>query len=203
MMKRIIGLILLVSSFASNANAQYWDWVVDAKKSAAFVENYGTQMVKLGEWLALYKLIEEEQKQIAEKATFIHMVRDSLFKSMQDVHDILNQDDQKNVELAFDNLSEYFNRIKTKTDDDTDLQDIWIQYENFVVKHSADLLAMAAMATGGGDEKNLLDKQQRLALLNYVISSLRYLKAYSRSLHDRLEVASHHETVRNAIYNRR
>jgi hypothetical protein len=202
-MKRIVVLILLITSFASNACAQYWDWVVDAKASAAFVENYGMQMVKLGEWLVLYKLIEEEQKQIAEKATFIHMVRDSLFKSMQDVHDILNRDDQKIVELAFDNLNEYFNRIKAKTDNDADLQDIWIQYENFVVKHSADLLAMASMATGGGDEKNLLDKQQRLALLNYVISSLRYLKAYSRSLHDRLEVVSHHQTLRDAIYNRR
>ena len=202
-MKRIVGLILLVACVASKSNAQYWDWVVDAKKSAAFVENYGTQMVKLGEWLVLYKLIEEEQKQIAEKATFIHMVRDSLFNSMQDVHDILNQDDQKTVELAFDNLNEYFTRIKTKTDNDPDLRDIWIQYENFVVKHSADLLAMATMATGGGDEKNLLDKQQRLALLNYVISSLRYLKAYSRSLHDRLEIVSHYQTIRNVIYNRR
>jgi len=202
-MKRIVVLFLLVASFTPNAYAQYWDWVVDAKTSAAFVENYGTQMVKLGEWLVLYKLIEEEHKQIAEKATFIHMVRDSLFKSMQDVHGILNQDDQKTVELAFDNLNEYYNRIKTKTDDDADLQDIWIQYENFVVKHSADLLAMASMATGGGDEKNLLDKQQRLALLNYVISSLRYLKAYSRSLHDRLEVTSHHQTILNVIHDRR
>ncbi|MDR1558471.1 MAG: hypothetical protein LBS84_02010 [Clostridiales bacterium] len=45
---------------------------------------------------------------------------------------------------------------------------------------------MADMATGGKDEKNLLDKNQRLYLLSYVLKELRSLKATSKGTHEML-----------------
>lgn len=186
-MKRYVVIIILLFSVVST-KAQYWDWVTDAKSSQAFIENYGYQMAQLNIWLAEYKKMKNDHKGISEKATFIHMVRDSLFKSLQDVDDILQGDDEKLIRIAFDEIDFYYSRIKDKALKN-DMRPVWKQYEKHVVEYSDNLLDMLRMAKGGNDEKNLLDKEQRLALMAFVLGEMRKLRGMSRKTYTMLSVA--------------
>jgi hypothetical protein len=115
------------------------------------------------------------------------------------VEGIFQNDDHRVVERELSILNDYYSKIKHKTDSLSNMENTWRQYEKYVVNHSADLLAMSKMAQGGGDEKNLLDKQQRLTLFNYVIASLRILKAHSKHLYEQLELTSHYSVLQNAL----
>ncbi|MDR1370508.1 MAG: hypothetical protein LBJ72_10375 [Dysgonamonadaceae bacterium] len=188
-MKRTIVIFVFSVLLIPHLKAQYWDWVTDEKSTEAFISNYGVQIVKLYEWLGWYKLIQIDQDTIAAKATFIHMVRDSLFKSLQDVEFIDNGKDEELIRTVFNEINMYYGKIREQTSAHADFKDSWTNYSKFVTDHSRDLLAMADMATAGKDEKNLLDKNQRLALLAYVLKELRGLRALSKETYEMLDVA--------------
>ncbi|MDR2774268.1 MAG: hypothetical protein LBC19_05915 [Tannerella sp.] len=188
-MRRLSFIFVLSLQLIPPLNAQYWDWVTDEKSTEAFVSNYGAQILKLYEWLGLYKAIQINQDTIAAKATFIHMVRDSLFKSLQDVHFVDDGRDEELIRAVFSEINMYYSKIQEQISTYPDFKDTWDNYRKYVTAHSRDLLAMADMATGGKDEKNLLDKNQRLALLAFVLKELRGLKAMSKETHEMLDVA--------------
>jgi hypothetical protein len=188
-MKKSVVIFILSLLSLPQVRAQYWDWVTDEKSMNAFTSNYTAQLLKMYEWLGYYKVIQMQQDTIAAKVTFIHMVRDSLFKSLQDVSHIDNSEDEKLIRDVFNEINMYYNAIQQQTEKYSEFQETWENYRKFVSDHSRDLLAMADMATGGHDEKNLLDKNQRLYLLACVLKEMRGLKAVSQETHQMLHVA--------------
>jgi hypothetical protein len=180
-MKKIILIVFLSLLFLPKpAIAQYWDWVTDAKSMEAFTENYGYQLEKLYEYLGYWEVIQANQDTIAQKATFIHMVRDSLFKSLQDASRIDGGKDEDKIREVFNEIGTYYSAIRDYTSKNSDFKGTWDNYDKYVTDYSRDLLAMADMATAGNNEKNLLDKNQRLYLLAYVLKEMRQLKAVSQ-----------------------
>jgi hypothetical protein len=188
-MKKPVVIFIFSLLLFPQIKAQYWDWVTDEKSMNAFTSNYTTQLTKLYEWLGYYKIIQLQQDTIAARATFIHMVRDSLFKSLQNVSLIDDGEDERLIRDVFSEINTYYNAIQQQTTKYPEFQDTWKNYQKFITDHSRDLLAMADMATGGQDEKNLLDKNQRLYLLAYVLKEMRGLKAMSLETHQMLHVA--------------
>jgi hypothetical protein len=191
-MQRIIVLTVVLMTFIpSLARAQYWDWVTDERSMAAFTEQYLTgQLVELGKYLAFTELVKKEQQEIAEKVRFIHMVRDSLFKSLQDVKGIQNSLDEKIIYNVYGQVEAYYTQISVLSKKHNEFKDTWTQYDNYVVSHSKDLLKITEMAVKGHDEKNLLDKEQRLFILSFVLYELKGLREMSkRTLHE-LEVGN-------------
>jgi hypothetical protein len=192
-MKKTVIIIALMGCFLpSIANAQYWDWVTDEKSMSAFSKQYldlaEGQLGQLLKYLATTEAIKIEQQKIAEKTRFIHMVRDSLFKSLQDVKGIDNSIDINIVKNVFGQVEAYYTAIYTLSNKYAEFIPTWQQYDNYIVSHSKSLLKMSDMAVNGHNEKNLLDKEQRLFLLSYVLYSLKDLREMSkRTLHE-LEV---------------
>ena len=186
-MKKIILIVSALIFIRVFSYAQYWDWVTDEKSMQAFGENYlSGQMVKMAEYLAKLEVIKKQQQEIAEKATFIHMVRDSLFKSLQDVEGITNESDERIIRKVFGQIEAYYSEIEHYISKHSDFRESWTQYDNYVKIHSRQLLKFAEMATKGKDEKNLLDKEQRLFLLNYVLFKLKDLRQMSKWTHEEL-----------------
>jgi len=186
-MKKIILIVSALIFVRVFSYAQYWDWVTDEKSMQAFGENYlSGQMVKMAEYLAKLEVIKKQQQEIAEKATFIHMVRDSLFKSLQDVEGIINESDERIIRKVFGQIEAYYSEIEHYISKHSDFRESWTQYDNYVKIHSRQLLKFAEMATKGKDEKNLLDKEQRLFLLNYVLFKLKDLRQMSKWTHEEL-----------------
>jgi hypothetical protein len=186
MKKLFVILMFSLWLIPKQANAQYWDWVTDEKSAEAFTSNYGEQLLKIYAWLATQKTIQMAQDTIAAKATFIHMVRDSLFQSLMDVTLIDDGKDEQLIKDVFDEINTYYGDIQSLCKRHEDFKPTWENYRKFVSDHARDMLAMADMATGGKDEKNLLDKNQRLYLLAYVLKELRSLKATSKETHEML-----------------
>lgn len=186
-MKKLFVILMLSLWLApKQANAQYWDWVTDEKSAEAFISNNGEQLLKLYAWLATQKTIQMAQDTIAARATFIHMVRDSLFKSLMDVSLIDDGKDEQLIRVIFGEINTYYGDIQRLCNRHADFKPTWENYRKFVSNHASDLLAMADMATAGKDEKNLLDKNQRLYMLAYVLKELRSLKATSKETHEML-----------------
>ena len=181
-----VAFIFSLLFLPKQANAQVWDWVTDEKSAEAFVANYGEQMLKLYTWLGTQKVIQMAQDTIAAKATFIHMVRDSLFKSLMDVALIDDGKDEQLIRDVFREINAYYNDIQTLCNKHEDFKPTWENYRKFVSDHARDMLAMADMVTAGNNEKNLLDKNQRLYLLSYVLKELRSLKSTSKVTHEML-----------------
>lgn len=199
-MKRIITVLSLsLLLFSNQAKSQAFDWVIDEKSAEAFVSNYGEQILKLYKWLATQKIIQMNQDTIAAKATFIHMVRDSLFKSLMDVSLIDNGKDEILIREVFNEINTYYNDIQRLCNKHTDFKGTWNNYSKFVYEHARDMLAMANMATGGKDEKNLLDKNQRLYLLSYVLNELRSLKLTSIRTHEMLSFVNSYNEAQNEL----
>jgi len=189
--KLIVILSFPILFLPKHVHAQYWDWVTDSKSMEAFSDNYLLyQLPKLYEWLGYWKVIQLNQDTIAQRATFIHMVRDSLFKSLQDVNRIDNGKDEDLIRTVFNDINSYYSAIRDFTSKYPDFKETWNEYDKYVTEHTRDLLAMADMATAGHDEKNLLDKNQRLYLLAFVLKEMRGLKAVSQRTHQMLVVAS-------------
>jgi len=187
MMKKIFLIVSALVCINAFSRAQYWDWVTDEKAMQAFGENYiSGQMVKMAAYLAKLEVIKKQQQQIAEKATFIHMVRDSLFKSLQDVEGIANESDEKIIRKVFGQIEAYYSEIEKYINKHPDFRASWVQYDHYVKIHSRQLLKFAEMATKGKDEQNLLDKEQRLFLLNYVLFKLKDLRQMSKWTHEEL-----------------
>jgi hypothetical protein len=192
-MKKLIVIFFLSLSLApTQVNAQYWDWVTDEKSAEAFISNYSEQLIKLYTWLASQKIIQMAQDTIAAKATFIHMVRDSLFKSLMDVSLIDDGRDEQLIREVFSEINTYYYDIQRLCNRHEDFRPTWENYSKFVSDHARDMLAMADMATDGKNEKNLLDKNQRLYLLAYVLKELRGLKATSIDTHQMLTFANNY-----------
>jgi hypothetical protein len=192
-MKRLIICVLLVVSFAPLAKAQYWDWVTDEKKMAAFQEQYLSlrgQIGKMGEYLAYTEAIKKQQQDIAEKVRFIHMVRDSLFKSLQDVRGIENSLDERIIRDVFGQVEAYYGHIYYLSNKHEDFKDTWNIYNNYVVSHSKTLLKITDMAVKGSDEKNLLDKEQRMLLLSYALYEIKGLREMSKRTYNQLVVGN-------------
>jgi len=190
-MKKIIIVLLLFIAFVPQVKAQYYDWVTDSKSMAAFSENYLMyQLPKLMEYLALWKDIQQNQDSIARMATFIHKVRNEHFNSLQDVTDIYSGKDENSIKNVFAQVNIYYDKIKDCTQKYPNFKDTWDSYNKFVTEYSRDLLAMADMATKGNDERNLLDKNQRLELLSFVLSEMRMLKNMSKKTYNMLVVAA-------------
>ena len=188
--KMIILFISLMLLVPQKSQAQYWDWVTDSKSMSAFSEQYLFQSLRLAEYLGLWKMIQVNQDTIAQRATFIHMVRDSLFKSLQDVEFIDNGKDEELIRDVFNDINSYYSKIRDYTSRYPNFHETWIEYDKYVTTHAQDLLAMADMATTGNNEKNLLDKNQRLTLLAYVLKEMRSLRAVSRQTNQMLDIAA-------------
>jgi len=193
-MKRLIiflfGALLFLPSFS---RAQVWDWVIDEQSMNAFTQQYlnpiNGQIGKLGQYLLLTQAIQRQQDSIAMKVRFIHMVRDSLFKSLQQVEGVQNSFDEQLVHKIYGQIYPYFNEIQSVTSRYDGFKDTWTQYEHHVKNRTDDILKMTAMAVRGGDEKNLLDKEQRLALLNHALFEARKLLNLSKQTLYNLQLA--------------
>jgi len=183
--------VLILSLVPSFARAQYWDWVTDEKSMAAFQEQYlsvNGQIGKMAEYYAWILLTQNEQEKIAEKVRFIHMVRDSLFKSLQQVEGISNSVDEQMIHKIYGEVQEYYSHIRTYADKHEEFKDTWKQYEEHIVKRADDVLKITDMAVRGGDEKNLLDKEQRLFLLNFALIEVKKMREVSKQTYINLQL---------------
>jgi len=184
-MKRIILLVAISLLLIQTVSyAQYWDWVTDEKSMNAFTEQYldlvNGQLGKLYEYYMWTDRIRDEQEKIAEKVKFIHMVRDSLFKSLQHVQGIQGSIDETFIHNIYAQIQDYYSHIRTYANKHDDFKDTWTQYEQYVVRRSNDILKLTEMAVRGKDEKNLLDKEQRLFLLSSALQEARVLLDVSK-----------------------
>jgi len=185
----IFGIVFVLIAVPEFSRAQAWDWVTDEKSMQAFSEQYlnpvSGQLGELAEYLLKTEMIKYQQQEIAKKVRYIHMVRDSLFKSLQDVRGISGSIDEQVINNVFEQVEEYYPKIYELSNKYKEFEQTWKQYDNYVVTQSKVLLKMADMAVGGSDEKNLLDKEQRLRLLSYVVYEMKALREMSkRTLHE-------------------
>jgi uncharacterized coiled-coil DUF342 family protein len=193
MKKIVIFAVFLILFFPSVSHAQYWDWVTDTKSTQAFEEQYlNGQLVKLYEYYALTLAIQKEQEAIAEKVRFIHMVRDSLFKSLQQVQGISNSIDERSIHKIYGEVQDYYNEIRTLANKHDAFKETWKQYDEHIVKRADDVLKITDMAVRGGDEKNLLDKEQRLFLLNFALMEVRKMREVSKQTYLNLQLGDIH-----------
>jgi hypothetical protein len=183
-MRRYITFSILLIIFTPLSRAQYWDWVTDAKSMEAFTRQYldltDGQLGKMAQYLAYTELIKEQHQAIADKVRYIHMVRDSLFKSLQDVRGIKNAPDERIIRDLFGQVEAYYGQISNLANKHPNFKETWTLYDNYVISHSNALVKFTDMAVKGGDEKNLLDKEQRLFLLSYVVYDLKRLREISK-----------------------
>ena len=190
MKKRIIFTFAVLLFLPSISLAQAWDWVTDEKSMQAFSEQYldltDGQLGEMLKYLEKTIKIKNEQQAIAEKVRFIHMVRDSLFKSLQDVRGIDNSLNEQLIYTVFGQVEAYYTHISCLSNKNEDFKQVWIDYDNLVVSHTKSLLKFTEMAVKGSDEQNLLDKEQRLLLLSYVLYEMKNLREYSKSTYNKL-----------------
>lgn len=93
-MKYILFLCLFFSPIKFYAQS-FIDFVIDEKANAAFSKDHTRQRERIEDWSNNVKIIKDNTEQIAIKVTFIEFVRDSLFKSLQDVGEIVSGEDLK------------------------------------------------------------------------------------------------------------
>jgi hypothetical protein len=197
-MKKTVLIIISLLIFVCKGHSQYWDWVIDKNASAAFTEEYiGYQYIKMMEWYALYELMKDEQKGIESKATFIEMVRDSLFHSLQDVSGIRNGKDEQFIRKVFDEIDVYYSKIKGVVNEHPEYNSTYEQYNRHITRHAKDLLSMANMAVKGNDERNLLDKNERLNVLSFVLGKLREMRGLSKDTYEMLDVGISYQMLLN------
>ena len=171
--------VLLITSFKAFAQSPYFDLVEDKKTIAAMNKEHIRKITRLSSWMSDEETIAYNQKEIARKVTFIEMVRDSLYKSLQDVGGIIDANDQKLINQLCYDIELYQLKIDSMAKVNSLYEDVRKECKQKLVKRADDLLNVTDMAVAGNDETNLINKEQRLNLLNYILTELRGLRKTS------------------------
>jgi hypothetical protein len=98
--------------------------------------------------------------------------------------------DEKIIRDIFEQVETYYGQISLLSHKHEEFKDTWKQYDNYVVSHSKTLLKFTDMAVKGYDEKNLLDKEQRLFLLSYVLYEIKGIREMSKRTLHQLQLGS-------------
>ena len=175
-MKKMLLLFVVFACGCTKAYSQYFDWVYDTKCTEAFIKEHAYQYAELMKWYGEMKKYEKTTKKIEEKTLFIEMVRRTLFMSLQDVTGIIDGKDTKNIENIFSDIHSYQSEINTIVAANPEFTEDAEKTEKYIVKHCDELLNVVEMAITGNDERNLLDKNQRLMMLDYVTNVLKDLR---------------------------
>lgn len=177
-MKKMLLFVLYISC-AINGYSQYFDWVYDEKTLSAMQKEWKRKGKRINSWMNDEATIAKEQEEIARKVTFIEFVRDSLYKSLQDVEGIATVDKKTINRMCYD-IEFYQLKIDSIAKKRTQFKKTAESCQKKFVERSHELQnAIAYMATKGGDEKNLMNKKQRMKLLQYVVKELASIRLSS------------------------
>lgn len=181
MMKYLIFLFLFLSPVKFYSQNTVIDFVMDEKATAAFTKEHIKQLSRLIDWSNNEKIIKTNTEQIAIKVTFIEFVRDSLFKSLQDVSGIVSGEDLKEINKICYDIEVCQLQLDNVLKKDAYFTETVESCRKQIVDRAQELLKVTNMAVTGQDENNLIDKKERVNLLNYMIKELRKMRLVSQN----------------------
>ncbi len=198
MKKFIFPFVLCLISFKGLAQV---DFVYDSKTLKAMKKEWAVKGKRINAWMKDEAKIAKEQKEIARKVAFIEFVRDSLYKSLQDVNGITDGKDMKLVNKLCYDIEVYQLKLDSIAKKHPQFNPFVKECKEKLVGRANQLRFITDMAILGQDTTNLINKEQRLSLLDYVIKELRGIRHANAVNFNVLQIAQKAEYIDKKQYN--